>query len=126
MLAPFTATVSTVTVGSYSTSFKSVTEALDRIPDAFSFGSLSGVAPGALVESADLVLSGYNASITLVAGQGLQYSLDSGATYTAAPGRLAVGQKVRVRQTSNASHLGYTKGALKAGGVTGYFTTRTK
>ena len=96
------------------------------MPDAFSFGLVTGQNPSTPVESADIVLTGYNASASIVAGPGIQYSLDSGASYTAANGTLPVGAKIRVKQTSNSAHLGYSKGYLRVGGVVGYFTTRTK
>ena len=121
-----TATITTVTAGSYSTPFKSITTTLDRVPDAFNFGTLSGQAPGVPVQSADLVLAGYNAPAPIVAGPGLEYSLDGGVSFTTANGSLAVGQPVRVRVISNTAHLGYAKAYLKIGGVSGYFTVRTR
>lgn len=124
--APSTTTISTVTVGSYSTAFKTVTTAADRVPDAYSFGSRSGVEPDRWIESADIVLSGTNASSPISAGPGIEYSLDGGASYTAAAGQLAVGAPVRVRLRSNAAHLGYSKGSLKVGGVSGSFTVRSR
>ena len=121
-----TTVTTTVTVGTYSTPFSSTTGSVDRTPDAFDFGTVTGAEPNALVESADVALSGYNAALALQPGPGLEYSLDGGATWSGAAGSLAVGQAVRVRETSSATHLGYAKSYLKAGGVTGYFTVRTK
>ena len=121
-----TAKISTVTVGAYSTPFKSVTTTLDRVPDAFVFPGKSGLDPNVAVESADIILTGYTDPAPIVAGPGIQYSLDGGVTYTSANGTLAVGQKIRVKETTNSAHLGYTKNYIKVGGVIGYFTVRTK
>ena len=121
-----TETVTTVTVGDYSTPFKSVTTTLDRIPDAFDFGTKTGQDAGATVQSADLKLAGYNAAASIVAGPGIDYTLDAGKTWTRANGSLPVDGLIRVRQTSSTTHLGYVKNYLKVGGVTGYFTVRTK
>ena len=121
-----TETVTTVTVGDYSTPFKSVTTTLDRIPDAFDFGTKTGQDAGATVQSADLKLTGYNAAASIVAGPGIDYSLDAGKTWTRANGSLPVDGLIRVRQTSSTTHLGYVKNYLKVSGVTGYFTVRTK
>ena len=41
-------------------------------------------------------------------------------------GQLTRGDTLKLRHTTNAAHLGYTKTYVKVGGVTGYFTTRTK
>ena len=120
-----TETTSTVTVGSYSTPFVSVTRVEDRVPDAFGFGTVSNVAPGTVIISPEITLAGYNAAASIVAGTGVEYSLD-GAPFTRAAGSLPVGGKLRVRHTSNGSSLGYTKSTLTVGGVKGLFTTRTR
>ena len=115
---------STVNVGSYSTPFKSTTTTLDRVPDAFDFGSQSGLNPSVLVESAVITLMNFDVA-SIVAGPDVDYRIDGGS-YTRANGTLKKGQTLQVRHTTNSAHLGYTKTYLKVGGVTGYFTTRTK
>lgn len=118
-------TVSSVSVGSYHTDFKSVTGALDRKPEAFSFGSKTVQPPETMVESGVITLTGYNTAIPVMVGPGLSYRIDGGAWSTAS-GSLRPEQTLQVRHITTAAHLGYTKSYLKVGGVTGYFTTRTK
>jgi hypothetical protein len=120
-----TTSTTTVTVGSYSTDFRSVTSALDRVPDAFDFGTVSGVAPSTLMQSGTQTLTGFNTGTPIAAGPGVTYSID-GAPFTSAAGTLQPGQTLQVQQTSSATHLAYTKGYVKVGGVYGYFTTRTQ
>lgn len=120
-----TATDTTVSVGSYSTVFRSITTSVDRVPDAFDFGSKTGQEPGTLVTSEPRTLSGYNAAATISAGPGLEYSLN-GTAFTSAAGSLPVGGVLRVRETSNTAKLGYAKSYLRVGGVTGYFTVRSR
>jgi hypothetical protein len=116
---------STVTVGAVAAAFRSTTSSLDRVPDAFGFGTQAGVAAGALVESGVVTLTGFNAAIPVVPGSGLEYRIDGGG-WTAASGTLAPGATLQVRHQAGTTHLAYRKTALKAGGVTGYFTTRTE
>ena len=119
-----TSVTSTVTVGSYSTPFKSTTTTVNRVPDGFSFGSQSGLNPSTLVESVVVTLTNFDTA-TIVAGPAVEYRINGGS-YTKANGILNKGQTLQVRHTTNSAHLGYTKTYLKVGGVTGYFTTRTK
>lgn len=63
-----TTTVTTVSVGTYSTPFRSVTGTIDRTPDAFSFGTRNGTEPSSLVESEPTTPAGYDTGIALVAG----------------------------------------------------------
>lgn len=123
--AASTPKTATVTIGTATAAFTSVTSALDRAPDAFGFVTQSGVAPGALVESNVITLSGYNSAIALQPGPGLSYRI-GGGDWTTASGTLQVGQTVQVRHAATTTSLGYTKTWLKAGGVVGYFTTRTQ
>jgi hypothetical protein len=120
-----TAKVSTVSVGDYATPFRTVTSATDRAPDAFTFGSKTGVEPGAVVESAPVSPVGFNAAAAIVPGSGIAYRIGDGA-WTTASGTLLPGQVLQVRHTASATPLAYTKTSLKVGGVAGYFTTRTR
>jgi hypothetical protein len=122
---PATAKISTVAVGPYRTPFKSVTTSIDRTPDPFTFGTQTGVAPGVEVESQVVTPTGFNAPIAIQPGPGASYRIDGGQYVTGA-GTLQPGQSVQVKHLSNPAPLGYTKTSLKLGGVTGYFTTRTR
>ena len=120
-----TPTQTAVSVGAYTTTFRSVTSALDRTPDAFSFGTKAGVEPGAVVESDPVTPVGYNAGVAVMPGAGLAWRLDDGA-WQSGSGTLAPGQSLQVRHVASATSLGYARTYLKVGGITAYFTTRTK
>jgi PKD repeat protein len=122
---PATTTITNVTVGTYPTTFKSITSDADRTPEPFDFGSRANVEPGALVESVIITLTGYNTGIPLAPGTGLEYRINGGA-WSNTSGTLHPGDTLQVRHTATTTHLGYTKTSLKAGGVAGYFTTRTR
>ena len=119
-----TAKENTVTVGSRSAVFRSVTTTVDRVPDAFDFGTKSNQAPNTVVESDPRVLENFDEAV-IVAGPGIAYRIDNGE-WTSSQGKLIVGQSLTVRHTTSSSSLGYTKTYLKVGGVKGYFTTRTQ
>ena len=72
------------------------------------------------------VLSGFNAPIPLVPGPGLEYRIGPSGSFSAARGTLMPGQSLTLRHTTSKARLGYTKTYLKAGGVTGYFLSRTR
>lgn len=120
-----TPTQSSVTVGGYSTNFKTTTTTLDRIPDAFSFASQSGLNPNVDVESNVVTPVNYNATATVTAGPGVTYRINGGG-YTSSAGKLNPGDTLQVKHKTNSAHLGYAKTYLKVGGLTDYFTTRTK
>lgn len=120
-----TLTETTVTVGSYSTPFRSTTGSADRTPDPFDFGTRLHVPPDSFVGSESRTLTGFNTGIPIMPGAGAQYSFD-GVTWTHAAGTLQPGQTLRMRHVSGATPLGYTKTSLEVGGVTGSFTTRTR
>ena len=62
---------------------------------------------------------------SITAGPGAEYRIGTGA-WTTAAGTLSPGQSIQVRHTATTTSGGYTKTYAKAGGVTGYFTTRTR
>lgn len=120
-----TLTTSSVTVGSYTATFKSTTTDKDRVPDAFTFGSKSAVVEGQVVESEPASLVGFNAAAAIVPGPDVEWRIGTGS-YSRANGSLLPGQSIQVKHVANSAHLGYTKTYLKIGGVTGYFTSRTR
>ena len=97
----------TVTVGDYSTSFRSTTRSVldDTTPDAFSFASKSDVSTGVVVLSDSVLIGGIEvaAPISISAGE---YSIDGGA-FTATSGSISNGQTLQLRHTS-ASERGST------------------
>jgi PKD repeat protein len=116
---------STITVGTYATTFRSTTTTVDRTPDAFAFATQTGVELNTVIESNVITPAGYNTAVAVVAGPGASYRIDGGA-WTTASGTINPGQTLQTRHTSSSGTLAYTKTYLKVGGVTGYFTTRTK
>ena len=117
-------TESVVTVGTFSTVFKTITTTLDRVPAAFDFGSVSGQAPGALVESPVLTLTAYDVA-GVVAGSGAEYRINGGS-WTKARSTMHIGDTIQVRHKASSSSLGYTKSFVTVGGVKGAFMTRTR
>jgi hypothetical protein len=122
---PGVTTVTDLTVGTYSTSFRSTTTTVDRTPDAFAFATQTGVEPATVIESDVITPAGYNTAVSVVAGPGAEYRVNGGA-WTAASGTLSPGDTLQTRHTSSSSSLTYTKTYVKVGGVTGYFSTRTR
>ena len=123
--APGGTVTTDVTVGTYSTTFKSTTTTDDRTPDAFGFATQTGVELATEIESNVIMLGGYNVPVSVVAGPNSQYRINGGA-WTSASGTINPGDTLQTKHTSSSSNLTYTKTYLKVGGVTGYFTTRTK
>ena len=118
-------TETAVTVGTYTTAFRSTTTTVDRTPDAFGFTTQTGVEPATVIESNVVTPAGYNTAVSVVAGPGAEYRIDGGA-WTAASGTLNPGDTLQTRHTSASGSLAYTKTYVKAGGITGHFTTRTR
>lgn len=116
---------SQVTVGTLTVPFKSTNTTEDRTPDAFNFGTRTGVAPGTVVESDVITLKGYTDASPIAPGPGAEYRINTGS-WTTAKGNLAVGASLQVRHAAASQSLEYTKTYLKVGGVTGFFTTRTR
>lgn len=119
-----TAKESTVTVGGYSTVFRSVTSSVDRVPDAFTFGTKVDQAPATVVMSDVVTLQNFDVA-PITAGPGAEYRINGGA-WTAASGTLNRGDTLQLRHMTSSASLGYAKTYVKVGGVTGYFTTRTR
>lgn len=120
-----TAVTSSLSVGDYSTPFKSTTTVLDRVPDPFGYATQTGLEYGKVVASNVLTLTGFDAGSPIYAGPGLSYRINGGA-YTTARGTLNPGDTLQVQHTSSTEKLGYTKSYIKVGGVTGNFVTRSK
>ncbi len=120
-----TATDTLVTVGSFSTVFRSITNNFDRDPDACGFVSQSGVTPGAKVASAPITPTGFNTEISVTPGPGVEYRIGDG-TFTSSKGRLQPGQSIAVRHTANRSSLGYTKTYVALTNERCHFVTRSR
>jgi hypothetical protein len=106
------------------TVFFSMTSAPDTVPDCFDFGTQKGVPGNTLIESAVLILTGFNLPTEIVAGPHLEYRVDGGV-WTAEQGTLLPEQSLQVRHLSGKSRNSVKRTHLRVGGVTGQFATRT-
>ncbi len=123
---PATNTVTTLTVGGFSTvqgTFTSTTELPDTNPNPFSFDPQVDVALGTAIDSAPATITGINAA-TPISVTGGQYSIAGGA-FTAVAGTVNNNQSVRVRVTSSATPLTDSTATLTVGGVDADFTVTT-
>lgn len=119
-----TTSAATLTVSNVSAAFSVTTVAEDRTPDPFSFGPRTNVSPSTAAESELVAVTGINVKV-LVRIAGGEYSLN-GAPYTAAAGSLAVGDTVRVRQTSAPTFATSTTANLTVSEFTAPFNVTTK
>jgi hypothetical protein len=123
---------SSVTVGSYSTTFKTINTNADRVPAPFNFETQTNLEANTLAVSNVLTPTAFNAAASIVAGAGLEYRIGNTlaevmtAAFTRARGSFQPGQMVQVRHTTSAKSLEYVKTTLTIGTVAGSFLTRTK
>lgn len=101
------------------------TVASDIAPVAFTFSSVTDVAPSTLVTSAAVTPTGYNAA-TPITVTGGSYSIGCGGVFSASAGTIEPGQSVCVRHISNASSAGTATTTLTIGGVSGIFVSTTR
>lgn len=120
-----------LTIGTTVGTLQVTTRLSDASPDDFSFESVTGVTPGAIVASPTTVtISGVDPGIDIPteASEGLEYRFDDGGGYsdwTSAPNDLRVGWDVQVRLAASESLYTTTVGTLTMGGVEGTFTVRS-
>ena len=118
-------TITTITVGDYSTTFQSTTSAAaDSIPDAFAFTTQNAVTTNTVVESEAITISGFDTDTSLSISNG-EYSLDGGSNYSAASSTLSPNSTIQVRHTSSSEHETSMITTLTVGGVEGYFESVT-
>lgn len=113
-----TATTTTVTVGGFTTTFTSVTNA------TLSFASQTDVEFSTLIVSNTITLPGTQTS-SAISISGGEYSIDGGA-YTSATGTIGANQTLTVRHTSAATKLTATVTTVTIGSTTLTFTSTTK
>ncbi|MGQ0621975.1 MAG: choice-of-anchor D domain-containing protein [Panacagrimonas sp.] len=121
-----TDTVTTVTVGTYQTTFTSTTEARDITPDAFSFASRADVAPGSLQTSAAITVSGINDPAPFFVTGG--FATVGAGPCTQTSGTVSNGDSVRVCHTASANFSTATTTRLTIGAdgvLTGVFADFT-
>ena len=118
-------TITTITVGDYSTTFQSTTSAAaDSTPDAFGFTTQNAVTINTVVESETITISGFDTDTSLSISNG-EYSLDGGSNYSAASSTLSPNSTIQVRHTSSSEHETSMITTLTVGGVEGYFESVT-
>jgi acetyl esterase/lipase/uncharacterized protein (DUF1330 family) len=96
----------------------------DTTPDQFGFVAASNVEPGSEQTSEAVIVTGM-AALADISIDGGSYSLDDGA-YTAAPGKVAAGQRVRVRQTASTSFEATTSAVLRIDSVEAPYAVTTR
>jgi hypothetical protein len=122
-----TATVTTVTVGGYTTTFTSVTSS------SLSFSSQTDVALSSVIASNSLTIpsswaSGLAVSISSDASDQYAISTDSGSTWSSwssSAGTIEPGQMIKVRHTSSSSYATSTTTTLTVGDNSITFVTTT-
>ena len=118
-------TITTITVGDYSTTFQSTTSAAaDSIPDAFAFTTQNAVTINTVVESEAITISGFDTDASLSISNG-EYSLDGGSNYSDASSTLSPNSTIQVRHTSSSEYETSMITTLTVGGVEGYFESVT-
>lgn len=113
-----------LTIGSVSAVFRVSSVMGGTLPGAIDFKPVTNAAPGTVVESNEVVVSGIAGAVTINIDGG-QYAIDNGS-YTASSGTIAEGQSLRVRLTS-ASDFGESRSAtLTVGRLSTSFTVTTR
>lgn len=84
-----------------------------RRPDKMTFTPVTGAMLSSNVESNEVTIAGITVAVPVTIAGGA-YSID-GAPYTAAPGTIAVGQKLRIRLTTSASNNTLSTATISVG-----------
>jgi len=96
----------------------------DTTPDAFNFTDVTGVLPGAEVQSNEITVSGINTA-TPIGITGGEYAVNGGA-WTSAAGTVTNGARVRVRVNASAQYETTVSATLTIGGVSDTFSVTTR
>src|SRR5207249_2163423 len=91
-------------------------------PDAFHFTDVTGVAPGAVVVSAAVTITGILAPAP-VSVSGGSYSIGCTGTFTAAGGSISNNQTLCARHTASSSGGGVVDTLVTVGGVSDTFSS---
>src|SRR5437016_3227896 len=92
-------------------------------PDAIAFDSQTGVAPGALLSSNGVTLSGFTGAASISVSGG-QYSIN-GAAFTSAAGTVSAGQSVAVRAQAPSGSYATAAATLSVGAIQASFLVTT-
>ncbi len=119
-----TSTTATLSIGGVSGAYLVTTVAAsDTTPDAFSFASVTGAAPGSEQTSNAITVSGISAAAPITISGG-RYSVNDGR-YGADPGTVVSGDRVRVRVAAPAAAGATNVARLIIGGVGAEFSVST-
>ncbi len=111
-------------VGNSSTVTRNIIYLGDANPDTFTFDSQNGVAPGAVVTSNAITVTGIDIPSPISISGG-SYSINGG-TYTPSAGTVNNGDTVTVRQTASTLYHTTTTATLTIGAVSGPFSVTTR
>ncbi|QJR16128.1 InlB B-repeat-containing protein [Usitatibacter palustris] len=119
-----TVTTTTLTIGGVAANFTSTTVLNNYVPNAFSFTPAVNVAPGTVVTSSPVTITGNNAP-TWVNVTGGSYSIGCTGTFVTTAMQITGGQTLCVRHTSSASPATVTTTTITIEGVSANFTSTT-
>ncbi|WP_242632844.1 Ig-like domain-containing protein [Thiothrix fructosivorans] len=108
-----TAVTTTLKLGKVAIAFKSTTQVIDSVPDAFSFNSQTDVPSLTWMESNVVTVSGVNAPIAISISGG-EYRINNGS-YTKAKGTVRNGDTLQVRHASSTKSKTTITTTLKLG-----------
>ena len=117
-----TTTTATVTIGGVKADFEVTTRTADTTPDAFTFTAKTGVAPGEMVTSNAITVSGIEAAVSISVSGGtlvVDSSDFSGATITN-------GQTVAVKVAASSAFSTTITATVTIGGVSADFEVTTE
>jgi uncharacterized delta-60 repeat protein len=118
-------TTTTLNIGGVSASFSSTTLPPDLTPDAFSLVAQPNAAPGTLVTSNAITVTGINGAAAISVSGG-EYSVGcTSGSFTSAAGTVTNGQTVCVRHTTSALYSTTVTTNLTIGGVASSFSSTT-
>lgn len=118
-----TTTTATLTIGAVSAPYAVTTVAAMSDPDAFTFGTVSDVAPGSVQTSGAITVSGTNTASPISVSGG-SYAINGGA-YTSTAGTVRPGNSVAVRTTASAAFSSAKTVTLTIGAMQGTYTVTT-
>lgn len=95
----------------------------DTTPDVFVFTDVTGIAPGQVVTSDAITISGINTPTTISVSNG-EYSVNLGS-FTNSSGTVNNGDSIRARHTSSASYNTQVNTAITVGGMSDTFSSTT-
>ncbi len=120
---PEATTYTTLTVGTFSSTFAVSTLAADITPDSFAFVDQTDVVLGAVVTSNAITVSGVNAAIPISISNG-EYRINGGA-FTNTAGLVSNGDTVEVRLTASTVDSTTVEVTLSLGGISDTFSVST-